>query len=147
MSGTTWSVALAKRAILDLLTAASWPGPLPQLSWGTPRSLERECVIVGDVNNSEQEWAGIGDRRRNEDYRIELWVGVNKAGDSQEDATVRAVELFAVIESVLRANSNLGGTLPAGQWSEIRVPTLEEFPTDGGFAAVIQSEIRVKARL
>lgn len=147
MSGTTWSVALAKRAILDLLNAASWPGAIPQLSWGAPRSLERECVILGGVDNSDQEWAGIGDRRRNEDYRIWLWVGVDKAGDSQEDATVRAVELFAVVETVLRANSNLGGSLPAGQWAEMKSPSLVEFPTDGGYAAIVQSEIRVKARI
>lgn len=147
MSGTTWSVVLAKRAILDLLGAADWPGAIPQLSWGTPRTLERECLIVGDVNNADQEWSGIGDRRRQEDYRIELWVGVNAPGDSQEQATVRAVELFAVVEAVLRANSNLSGALPAGQWSEIKAPTLEEFPTDGGFAAVVQSEIRVRARI
>jgi len=147
VSGTTWSVALAKTAVLDLLGAADWPGSIPQLSWGTPRTLERECVIIGDVSNSDQEWAGIGDRRRQEDYRIELWVGVNKAGDSQREATVRAVELFAVIEAVLRANSNLGGALPAGQWSEIKNPSLEEFPTDGGYAAVVQSEIRVRARI
>jgi len=147
MSGTTWSVVLAKRAILDLLGAADWPGAMPQLSWGTPKVLEREHIVLGDVNNSDQEWAGIGDRRRNEDYRIEIWVGVSKAGDSQEEATTRAVELFGVVETVLRANSNLSAAIPAGQWAEIRSPSLTEYPTDGGFAAFVGSEIRVKARI
>lgn len=147
MSGTTWSVVLAKRAILDLLSAASWPGAIPQLSWGTPRNFERECIIVGNVTNSEQQWAGIGNRRRDEDYRLDLVVWVNKAGDSQEDATVRAVELLAVVEAVVRANSNLSAALPAGQWAEMRSPSLEEFPTEGGYGALVQSEIRVRARI
>ena len=146
MSSTTWSVVAVKTTLLELLEAAAWPGARPQLSWGTPRTLERETVIVGGTTNGDEEWSALGNSRRTEDYRLQLWVTVQHP-DSQRAATVRAVELFAVVETVARENPNMQGALPAGQWCEIRSPQLLEFPAEGGgWAAEVEAEIRVRAR-
>ena len=146
MSSSTWSVAAVKATLLELLDATGWPGAKPQLSWGVPRTLERETVIVGGTTNGDEEWSALGNLRRTEDYRLQLWVTVQHPA-SQQAATERAVELYGVVETVARANPNMQGALPAGQWCEIRSPQLLEGPApEAGWVAEIEFEIRVRAR-
>lgn len=145
MSGTTWSVVLVKQALIDLLEAADWPGSRPQISWGVPRTVDREAIVIGGTQNGDQEWSLLGGRRRQEDYYLQVWVNVEHT--TQKDATIRAVELLGVVETELRANPHLNGAVPAGQWAEIRSPRLVEAPGTDSYEAEISFDIRVKARI
>lgn len=145
MSGTTWSVLLVKQAFLDLLNAATWPGSTPQISWGVPRTIEREAIVVGGTQNGDQDWSLLGGRRRQEDYYLQVWINVEHT--TQQAATTRAVELLGVIETELRATPHLNGAVPAGQWAEIRNPRLDEAPGTESYEAEISFDIHVKARI
>ncbi len=145
MSGTTWSVLLVKDALIALLDAATWPGSKPQISFGIPRTIEREVIVVGGTTNSDQDWSLLGGRRRQEDYYLQLWINVE--APTQREATVRAVELLGVVETAVRATPNLGGAVPPGQWVEIRNPLLTEGPGTESYEAEISFDIRVKARI
>lgn len=145
MSGTTWSVLLVKDAIIALLDAATWPGSKPQISFGIPRTIEREVIVVGGTTNSDQDWSLLGGRRRQEDYYLQLWINVE--APTQREATVRAVEILGVVETAVRATPNLGGAVPVGQWVEIRNPILTEGPGTESYEAEISFDIRVKARI
>lgn len=145
MSGTTWSVLLVKDAVIALLDAATWPGSKPQISFGIPRTIEREAIVVGGTTNSDQDWSLLGGRRRQEDYYLQLWINVEHT--TQREATERAVEILGVVETALRATPNLGGVLPVGQWAEIRNPLLTEGPGSESYEAEISFDIHVKARI
>lgn len=145
MSGTTWSVLLVKDAIIALLDAATWPGSKPQISFGIPRTIEREVIVVGGTTNSDQDWSLLGGRRRQEDYYLQLWINVE--APTQREATVRAVEILGVVETAVRATPNLGGAVPVGQWVEIRNPILTEGPGTESYEAEISFDIHVKARI
>ncbi len=145
MSGTTWSVLLVKDALIALFEAATWPGSKPQISFGIPRTIEREVIVLGGTTNSDQGWSLLGGRRRDEDYYLQLWINVEHT--TQREATARAVEILGVIETVVRATPNLGGAVPSGQWVEIRNPILTEGPGSESYEAEISFEIRVKARI
>ncbi|MEZ5236812.1 MAG: hypothetical protein R2749_29585 [Acidimicrobiales bacterium] len=145
MSGTTWSVLLVKDAVIALLDAATWPGSKPQISFGIPRTIEREAIVVGGTTNSDQDWSLLGGRRRQEDYYLQLWINVEHT--TQREATERAVEILGVVETALRATPNLGGVLPVGQWAEIRNPLLTEGPGTESYEAEISFDIHVKARI
>ncbi len=145
MSGTTWSVLLVKEAVIDLLEAATWPGSKPQISFGIPRTIEREVIVVGGTTNSDQDWSLLGGRRRQEDYYLQLWINVE--APTQREATVRAVEILGVVETAVRSTPNLGGAVPAGQWVEIRNPLLTEGPGTESYEAEISFDIHVKARI
>jgi hypothetical protein len=145
MSGSTWSVLLVKQALIDLLNAATWPTARPQISWGVPRTIERETIVVGGTQNGDQDWSLLGGRRRQEDYYLQVWINVEHT--TQQAATTRAVELLGVVETELRATPHLNGAVPAGQWVEIRNPRLDEAPGPESYEAEISFDVHVKARI
>jgi hypothetical protein len=140
------SIPRAKAALLDLLTSATWPGPAPTVSYGWPREIDREVVMVGGTTDGEQEWVSFGPRRRDESYRIELVVQVLRPGFSQQQATERAFALLAVVEDVLRTTPDLGLGIELTV-AELAAPRLREGPDSEGYAAVVTAGVGVRARI
>jgi hypothetical protein len=140
----TSTVPATITALLDLLNAADWPTRTPSVSLGLPRQVERELVMLGGVNGS-QEWAGIGSHRRDEDYTIDLYVSIVWPGYTAVEAMARAWELWAVVEDVVRDNYAAGGT--GVLWNEIQRPSGDPTGEDEGYGYVISSGIRCRARI
>lgn len=108
----------------------------------------REWVTVGDVT-SEQEWAALGAKSRNEHYSLQAGVAVTRPGDERADARARVFELLARVETLLRATPTPAGTgvvhLEFGGVEKYLSP----FPQgdDEGFTAGATFAIRVTARI
>lgn len=132
------------RALHELLSEADWPLRTPSVSLGLPRQPEREMVIIGNVTGS-QEWAALGNSRRDEDYTVDLYVFVLWPGYSALEAMERAYELWSVVEDTVRTNLAAGGT--GVLWNEIARPAGDVTAEDEGFAYQISSGIRVRARI
>lgn len=142
----TSSIPRTKLAIVNLLSGLDWPGgsDVP-VYYGAPRDFSREDVIIGDTSSSTQDWASLGDLQRQEEYELGMYVRVIRPGDSQQEATERAFELFGVIEMALRATPTLG--VPGVLYVHIATPSLSEGVLEEGYGAVIESAVAVKARI
>lgn len=143
---TSSSIPRAKAALLELLEAAAWPAPRPTVSYGWPREIDREVVMVGGTTEGEQSWVAFGPRRRDESYRLQVAVQVLRPGLTQREATERAFELLAVVEAELRAHPDLG-LGPELIVAELAVPRLREGPDPEGYAAVVTAGVGVRARI
>jgi hypothetical protein len=142
----TSSIPRVKSAIVDLLTQQVYNGDDVRVVYGRPRDMEREQVIVGDTSLSDQHWAALGDRARQEDYEIELIVRVTTPGMSQKEATERAFEIFGTVELALRGLPALG--VFGVSYAHISTPLLLEGVWDNqGYAAIINASIMVSARI
>lgn len=140
----TSTVPATISALHQLLVAADWPLRIPSVSLGVPRSVEREMVLIGDVQGS-QEWAAIGTQRRDEDYTVDLFVVVLWPGYDALEAMTRAWELYGVVEDVVRDNIGAGGT--GVLWNEIARPNGTIAAEDEGYAYQVSSGVRVRARI
>lgn len=144
------STSVAPEAIAQLhalLEGADWPERKPQVTLGVTKDLAREVVLLGDWE-SEQEWAPFGQRRRDEDATLEIFVLVAWPGYSALEAMRRAFALFAVIESLLRDPDHIATGREAGVlWNEIRNPRGRATVEDDGYGYVVQSGVRFRARI
>jgi len=140
------SIPRAKAALVDILDAADWPAPRPTVSYGWPRDIDRELVMIGGTADGEQRWTSFGPRRRDEEYRIEVAVQVIRPGLSQRQATERAFELLAVIEAELRELPDLGLGVELIV-AELAVPRLREGPETEGYAALVTAGVGIRARI
>ena len=138
----------------QLATSGLDGGPI-QVSWGTPRVLQREAVVLGEVRTPpDQRWHQLGNLKRDETYDLAVYI---QAGDPRFDTQQEQTERVYVIADVLATwlltktgatpGINLGG-VPSGYQSltgQIAVPDLDEW-YDDGFVALLSSAVRVKAR-
>lgn len=141
----TASFPRVKAALVQKLTDADWDGRRPTISYGWPRTDTRELLAVGGTTSSEQRWAQLGARRRDEDYRIEVAIMVTTPGKSQQAATERAFEILAVMENVLRSDPILSE--PGVIAVEVADPQVDEAPDTEGYIALILTGIRVTGRI
>lgn len=123
--------------------------------WGDPGpQTDRECVIIGDTSSpaspTEQTWAAIGARKRDEKYDLGVHTFVNKPGLTAREAAVRGYAIVALLETALRVDVTLGlpqaGTL---EFIEIQVAqvSLQTWPAQEGFVAYLPWALRVHTRI
>jgi hypothetical protein len=144
MAATT---ALAfKDALVDLLTAdAQLGGAGVQVSYGfLARDVERETIAVGGIEWDEETWQPLGAQRKDETYSVGLFIFVTNPGDSQKEATERALALFARVETLLQTKANI--TLGGISWLNLEPAAVMESPSDEGYQAVVEARVRVRAR-
>lgn len=142
----TSSIPRVKAAIVDLFNGVTYPGGAEvEVSYGRPRDMQREMLIVGDTSSSEQEWATLGDRQRQEDYDVEILCLVMTPGLSQQEATERCFEIFGAAELALRTSPTLA--VFGVSFVHVAVPRLAEGVLEQGYGAVIESAVRVSARI
>jgi len=95
---------------------------------------------------SESEWGSLGALARNEQITVhcvaEAWSGPTDV------ATVRtsAFNIVAAVETLLRADVNLGGTLPSG-WAEVTGMQLRQNNVSQGAVARVAFHIDCRARI
>jgi len=139
------AIIAAKGGLVDLLAAdAALAGV--QVSWGSPgKSIERETVIVGNVDPTRQEAASLGDDLRDARFTIAVAVNVLRRGTARETSE-RAAELATAVERVIRANHELGapGTILFAQVASAGL--VEDF-RDESRESELPLTVAVRARL
>lgn len=84
-------------------------------------SAAREWVFIGYDGDEEgdfttattqQEWAGIGAKKKNEDIVLTSSILVQRGSVDVRSCRIRTYELFAAVEGVLRADPSLGFPTP-----------------------------------
>lgn len=144
------TIPAVKAALLTQLEHASWPRQKPDISYGVPRdnNWPRELIMLTSTRDTAQSWGPSSTtvKRRDETYTLIVLVYASTPGSSQQEATERAYELAGVIESLLRPTNQTLGVLGV-LWAEFAAGDLTEAPGTDGYEAVVEIEIRVRARL
>lgn len=102
------TVPAAKAALLALLQAR--PGLQGvQVEWAHPgRNIEDESLFFGTTQVPEEPATLGPNRKRNENFTLELVVSVLERGDEAQATEERAWALVAEIENAVRGNDTLG---------------------------------------
>jgi len=133
-------------AVIDALVATidgiSWGDDVPQVAFGWPQDAENRLVTIGGGSGDENPTA-LGNRRRREDYRIDLAVIVVVPGDTAIEAKDRAWGIWTLIAETLRDPLQLAtGCVIANEIDNLSwTPTVE----DEGHGHVLTGQIRVTA--
>lgn len=158
MSNVASTIPTVVDRLLVLLNAATWPTSadwpdVPQVTDSDPDEPERQVVLVGDTfaeGDDDQEWAAVGARTRDERYAVNVNVMVMTPGLTIGEARARAFALLAVVEQTLIDNVTLGiAATPNLQIIavQLRQPTHRQGVLDEGRGCVIETAVRVTARL
>lgn len=95
---------------------------------------------------SESEWGSLGALARNEQITVhcvaEAWTGSTDVAT----ARVSAFNIVAAVETLLRADVSLGGTLPSG-WCEVTGMQLRQNNVQQGAVARVAFNINCRARI
>lgn len=109
------ALVAALDASADLSTVKVVDGPL------VTDSAAQEWVFVGydgddqgdfTTATTQQAWAGIGAKKKNEDITLTCAVLVQRGSTDVRSCRVRTFEIFAAVEDVLRADPSLGFPAP-----------------------------------
>lgn len=104
----------------------------------------------GESAAMSQDFAYAGARRRDEDGAISCWLEAWSGDKEMRPRRLRAFELLAVVEDVLRASDSsreaptLNGTV---QWSQLAAGSLRQGFTDGGARVGIGFSVTFFARI
>jgi hypothetical protein len=106
---TPSSAPAVKRALITLFKKELESQPGVQIAYAHPLSnIQQEAIYFGRTMESEVA-AALGQKRRDEDYELELVVDVVQDGDDAEAAEIRCFELVAILELAVRANPGRSG--------------------------------------
>ena len=117
-----------------------------QVSHGVPRAIARESIMLGDVDFTQQAVSarGTGQHSRRENYTLALHIWVDSQGNDQKATSDRAFALMAEIESQLRTDPSVSGTVHVAQ---IEGGKLEEQASDNARAALLTVNVACLGRI
>ncbi len=101
---------------------------------------KQDSIQLTDVEGT-QTWGLLGNRRRDEEFRVSAIISVLKAGKGDpviRAARARAVELLAEVEDELRVRTTVGAT---ARWSALTSYDLNQFATTDGRVCEISFEV------
>ena len=143
------TVPAVKASIVGLMRAEEALAGVT-VDYGDPgvSRIQKEHVFLGDATQAAEGWAPFGHLKRAEDYVIDLYVHAARAGQTQQEATERAMQLFGCLNLMLRPYARRSTAVAPGVWSiEIRFTGLREFAVDDGYGAFVTGEIRIQSRI
>lgn len=149
----TSSIPAVKAALVGLFERLLANDDKVKVFYGVASGNAKEIVVVGNTapRPESQQWATIGDRQREEDYGLIVFIDIDRSDTTQQAATERAFEILAVIEEAVREDVHLG---LAQQYRSIEaqvqsVPTFIEEPNadSRGYKARVDTVIFVKTRI
>jgi len=140
----TSTVPALKAALLSLLVARAGLSGV-QVVYGAPLpNPGREFVSLGGTDGM-QETAALGRLRREEEYRLTIYVSTIREGQGQQACTERAFEIAAEVENAVRSDPTVGGTV---RTALVDGPfTLEEGATDTHRTALVTIALLCHARI
>jgi hypothetical protein len=140
------TIPAAKAALLTALQARAGLTGV-DVRWGLPAQTlsANERVYVGDAEEIDRAWVGLGAQRLEENYILQVIVETFQAGDDQRATEERFWVLVNEVEQAVRGDLTLAQTVrlasPDGI-AEARVG-----PTDEGWAATGIVRVRCEARI
>jgi len=141
----TTTIPATKVALLELLqNTVSLDGL--QIEWARPSedALAQEALWFEGTKSTQQPQA-IGNQRRDETYVLELVVSVLRDGDDPQACELRMWEIVADVETIVRANTRLGGGTIPGLF-DIQYAGADQTPTQAPGQRVSEALVRVAAR-
>ena len=120
------------------------------VSYGDPgiAKLEREHCWVGDSDPAHDAYAPYGQLKIEEEYVLKIFIHVSNPGQSQQEATERAFDLYTAIAATLRPLMRTATKIAPGVWSFLLSwNKFAEYITDQGYATFIDAQIEIKARI
>lgn len=100
------SAPAVKAALLALIKTGGLTGV--QITYAHPGGVVQQEYVFFHKTTERETAAALGYRRRDEDYVIELIVGVARDGDNAQTGEERCWAIVAVIENLVRANPGQG---------------------------------------
>lgn len=158
----TYTATKIDQAIDDLLsmwtTALAGTGVVPMDGALPTSAFPDQWLVVGgdggvteedDVASSEQTWAGVGARTRNEVVTVTCACGVS-SGSASDAGSFKIVRqqvktLFALVVGALRADPGLGSTTEGG--AQVASLQLKHGGDGSGVAAAFVFTVTVPYRL
>ena len=136
--------AFAVKAALFAEVQAALPDV--EVSYAAPRTApERETVMFGRLTWTKDDWGPFGQRARDEEYTIAVFINVIRPGDGAQESAERTRDLLAVIEDLLRAAPF---PIPARSITYAAEKTwADTWPTDEGYESQINAVVAVTARI
>lgn len=138
-------------ALLGMIAEALPAGA--QVVDGFPRFqiADHDLVVVGGKTMptvvTQQEAVVLGNRRRDETYTIRMSCLSSRGGTNQRDVRDRAFGLMAVVETVVRDDATLRGTVQVAQiGSDIELQQTDADTAELGSYAEIALNVTVKTR-
>lgn len=142
------TISAARAALHALLAANTYPGAVPQVTFGPPDAYEEpEIIALLGVDAPDEEPAVIGGPKPREE-RFVIIVGVKAHDPAGTAATVdaRGWALMDEVREVVYANQTLSGTLTAPGWARIESQTsVGAQPAEGG-GWILLGKVRVACR-
>ncbi len=136
------TIPAVKVALVDLFTSTL---PDVEVSYGGPGAIMApEMLLVSTIEWEDEFWPNIGNKSREERYRVHCAVSITSPEDDQQIATERVFTLFEQIESALFASPTLG--IPGVIKSEPQPSKMVEPTSDSGRVAQIEFHVHVRAR-
>lgn len=143
------TVFATKRAVRDVLQAAGGDLDGIQVAYADPGDRRRrESIWLGpDVEDVEDEAVSLkpGTNRRNEEFRLHLFVEVIAPG-SVEDVEARTETLVNAVLSTIDADPKLGRTVPGLLWIVGEGMDVATSETPDGPRVVVDIFLRVRSR-
>lgn len=143
------TISAARAALHALLAANTYPGAVPQVTFGRPDVYEEpEVIALLGVEAPDEEPAVIGGPKpREERFTIVVAVKAHDPAGTAATVDARGWALMDEVREVVYANQTLSGALSAPGWARIGSQTSEEGaqPAEGG-GWVLFGKVRVACR-
>lgn len=145
------TISAARAALFALLTANTYPGAAPQVTFGPPDAYEEpEVVALLGVEAPDEEPAVIGGPKpREERFVIVVAVKAHDPAGTAQAVDLRGWALADEVREVVYANQTLSGALSAPGWARIESQTSDgaQPAEGGGFVCFVTVRVACRARL
>jgi len=107
------SAPAVKAALLTLMRATGSLSDV-QLEYAHPGATIQQEYVFYHKTSEREKAAALGRKRRDEDYVIELIVGVARDGNDAQAAEERCWAIVSIIENLVRLNPGQAGDVMEG---------------------------------
>ena len=147
---TTSRIPAVTDALVSTLTAALPSVQVFDGRWVTVPDGDYLCVgwtPDGEGPTGQQDWAGLGNRARDE--RIDIPCYADAYSGSTDTASRRnaAFALLTAAENALRTDPTLGGALPQPGWAQIGSYSVRQEQTEAGLEVGVVFHVLVTTRI
>lgn len=147
-----WTTSFAAfRRLYELLDESTMPALAgATVVWGHPgENPASRLVIVGRVEPADQDAAAIGQRRREERYRVEVLVDYALHVDDHAALNSEVEEVVQAIEAVVHDHPTLDDALHADGLAEIGAVEIEAVGQleTGAFQTLVTIPVECRARI
>ncbi len=140
------TIPLAKAQIRTTLQArVGLAGVLVQ--WGYPMEspADRERIFIDDAKSVDRAWAGLGQLRVDETYKLTIHAEVFQEGDDAMTCELRMWAIVAEVERAVLNDITLAGILTWGAKPSAMDPKC--FPSGDGWWSVVALTFDCSARI